>query len=60
MITNGTANKKDIPSAINLLVFPTRLKIAASIHKKMIEVTATAAPTENTSFTFIKLLNKNK
>lgn len=59
-ITNGIANKKVIPKAINFLVFPMRLKVAAIIHKKTIDVTATTAPTENTSFTFIKLPNKNK
>ena len=60
MITNGIANKKVVPKAINFLVFPMWLKVAAIIHKKAIEVTANTAPTENTSFTFIRLPNKNK
>ena len=60
MITNGIVNKKVVPKAINFLVLPMWLKVAAIIHKKTIEVTATTAPTENTSFTFIKLPNKNK
>ena len=60
MISNGTANKKVVPKAINFLVFPMRLKTAAIIHKKTIEIAATAVPIENTSFTFIKLPNKNK
>lgn len=61
MITiNGIANKKIIPNAINFLVFPTRFQIAAITHKKRIEATAIITPTENTSFTFINLLSKNK
>ena len=60
MITNGIANKNVVPKAINFLVFPIRLKVAAIIHKKTIEVTATTVPTENTSFAFIRLPNKNK
>ena len=54
------ANKKVVPKAINLFVFPIRLKIATTINKNTIEITAIIAPTENTSFTFIKLLIKNK
>ena len=57
---NGIANNKTIPKAINFLVFPMRLKIAAIIHRKMMEAIATTTPTENISFAFIKLLNKNK
>lgn len=57
---NGIANKKIIPKAINFLDFPMRLKTAATIHRKTIEAIAIAAPIENISFTFIKLLNKNK
>ena len=57
---NGMANKKVIPKAINFLYFPTRLKTATIIHKKIIEATAKTAPTENTSFALIKLLNSNK
>ena len=57
---NGIANKKTIPKAISFLVFPMRLKTAAIIHRKMTEAIAAATPTENISFTFIKLLNKNK
>ncbi len=57
---NGMANKKVIPKAINFLVFPIRLNTAAMIHKNTMETTAMPAPIENTSFTFIKLLNKNK
>ncbi len=61
MITiNGIANKKVIPNAINFLVFPTRFQIATITHKKKIEAIAITIPTENTSFTFINLLNKNK
>ena len=54
------ASKKIIPKASNFLVFPIQLKIAIIIHKKIIEGTAITAPTENTSFVFIKLPNKNK
>ena len=60
MIKKGIANKKVVPRAINFLVFPMWLKIAAIIHKKAIEVTAITAPIENTSFTFSKLPNKNR
>ena len=52
--------KKIIPKASNFLVFPIQLKIAIIIHKKIIEGTAITAPTENISFVFIKLPNKNK
>ena len=54
------ANKKVIPEAINFRSFPMRLKTAAIIHRKMIEGTAVAAPIENTSFTFMKLLSRYK
>ena len=57
---NGMANKNVIPKATNALVFPIRWKTATMIHKKMMETTAIIAPTENTSFVFTKLLNKNK
>ena len=60
MTINGMANKKITPKAINFLVFPIRFKTATIIHKKTIEATAITIPTENTSFAFIKLLNKNK
>lgn len=54
------ADKKVIPKATDFLVFPMRLKTITITHKKTIEVTAITAPTENTSFAFIKLLSKNK
>lgn len=57
---NGTANKKVVPKATDFRVLPRRLKTAAIIHRKTQEATATTPPTENTSFTFIKLASKNK
>lgn len=57
---NGMANKKTIPVAVNLFVLPMYLKIAALIHKNIIEITDDAVPIENTSFTFSKLLSINK
>lgn len=57
---NGIANKKVIPIATNFLAFPIQAKTAIIIHKNIIETTAITAPIENTSFTFIKLLNRNK
>ena len=60
MNINGIANKKAIPKAIKILVFPIRLKTAAITHRKMTEAIATTTPTENISFAFIKRLNKNK
>lgn len=57
---NGMINKKMIARAINFLVFPRWLTTAAIIHRKMMEANAIKAPIENTSFTFIKLLSKNK
>ncbi len=54
------ANKKVIPKMTNLLVSPIRLKIATIIHKNIMEITAITVPIENISFTFKKLLNKNK
>ena len=56
----GIANKKIIPKAINFLVFPIQLKIAAIIHRKTMDTAAITTPTENISFTFIRLLNKNR
>ncbi len=61
MITiNGMANKKIIPNAIHFLVFPIRFQTAAITHRKRMEATDITTPIENTSFTFINLLNKNK
>lgn len=60
MKINGMANKKTIPVAVNLFVLPMYLKIAALIHKNIIEITDDAVPIENTSFTFSKLLSINK
>lgn len=60
IIINGMADKKVIPRAANLLVFPIRLKTAAMIHIKTIETAAITAPMENTAFTLRKLLSKNK
>lgn len=57
---NGMAIKKVIPKATSLLVFPIRLNTAAINHRNTIETTAIAAPRENTSFLFRKLLSKNK
>ena len=61
MITiNGMVNKKIVPRAIHFLVFPTQCQSAAIPHKKRMDATAITAPIENTSFTFINLLSKNK
>ena len=58
--TNGMANKKETPNATHFLVFPMRAKAAAKIHRNTIAAAATAAPTEKTSFTSVKMPNKNR
>lgn len=54
------ADKKTVPKAIHFLDFPIWLKTAALIHKKTMEAADIAEPMESISFTFNKLLNKNK
>lgn len=58
IIIKGIADKKVIPKATNFLL--KRLNTATIIHNNMIEAAAITAPTENTSFAFNKLPNKNK
>lgn len=52
--TKGMADKNAIPRARHFLVFSTRVKRAAIIQRKIIEITDIAVPIENTSLVFVK------